>query len=311
MSVEQAEIIYKLLQETGLDGVGVSVEDRTDLVIRRARNSSMQKFVGAIDDAISKTSDTEELRRLSRKITIEMVQKNQLLAGSTKSRIENKVSKLIQDNYRNKLRNEISPNIKTIIDNLAADTLDIVQAQKQISEEAKNRVQNREPNKLGLSEEKERRQILVQIGTVLSEKYNEYEIINPSSTVINLKELCGIDTDSALRIVVLNLIGHKDFKMASRICDEFCGKGMKQPIDMVERLRKKIKYAEISDFVLRGLQASGSVNDEEKFFYTIERGMRSSGIKFKDVSIGKTQDGLRTITLADIWPMPISKERMR
>jgi hypothetical protein len=67
LSVEQAEIIYKLLQETGLDGVGVSVEDRTDLVIRRARNSSMQKFVGAIDDAISKTSDTEELRRLSRK----------------------------------------------------------------------------------------------------------------------------------------------------------------------------------------------------------------------------------------------------
>lgn len=303
--------MYKLLQEKELDSVNVSIEDRTDTVIRRARSSSMQKFISAIDEASTKINDIEELRRLSRKITLEMTRKNQILAGSSKTRIETKISKMIQDNYRNKMRNEVSPNIKTIIEQLATDTLDVIQAQNVIDEEAKAKVQNREPSKLGLSEEQERKQILVQIGTVLSEKYNEYEIINPKAAVMKLKDLCGIETDSALRIVVLNLIGHKDFKMASSVCDEFDTKGLKQKTDMVERLRKQIKYAEISDFVLRGLQTPGNEEDEEMFFSTIERGMRSSNIKFKDVSLGKTQDGLRTITLADIWPMQISKDRMR
>lgn len=311
LSVEQAEKVYKLMQAKELDGVNVSIEDRTDMRIRRIRSASMQKLVSAIDEASLKTNDVEELRKLSRKITIEMVRKNQILAGSTRTRIETRISKMIQDNYRNKMRNEVSPNIRSIINDLAADSLDVAQAQAVIDEEAQARVANRAPNKPGLSLEQERKQLLVQIGTVLSEKYNEYEIINPKSAVTKIKELCGVDTDSALRIIVLNLIGHKAFKIANGLCDEFDTKGPKQRTDMVERLRKQIKYAEISDFVLRGLQTPGDVDDEERFFSTIERGIRRSNFKFKDISLGKTKDGTRTITLADIWPMEITKDRIR
>ena len=56
---------------------------------------------------------------------------------------------------------------------------------------------------------------------------------------------------------------------------------------------------------------SGTYEEEKSYFELIEKGLKMGNVKLGAVSLGKSQDGLRTITLADIWTDENQREKSR
>ena len=56
---------------------------------------------------------------------------------------------------------------------------------------------------------------------------------------------------------------------------------------------------------------NGTYAEERAYFELIEKGLKMGNVKLGAISLGKSQDGLRTITLADIWTDENQKEKSR
>ena len=79
-------------------------------------------------------------------------------------------------------------------------------------------------------------------------------------------------------------------------------KSEENEIDITIRdLKRKIKNAEIGDLVLKGLKMDGTKKEKVEFFKKIEEGIRLGNVKTLAVKLGKSQNGTREITLADIY----------
>lgn len=142
------------------------------------------------------------------------------------------------------------------------------------------------------------------------EKSEQYHIENPETTVMQIQELCGGELEQAIRTVVKNLTGIKDFERAKKICDKFSGEDKESQIaTYMRRLKKEIRNDEISDIVLKGINMNGTEEEDRAYFELIEKGLKMGNVKLNVVSLGKSQDGLRSITLADIWTDENQKEK--
>ena len=109
-------------------------------------------------------------------------------------------------------------------------------------------------------------------------------------------------------MVVKNLIGQKEFERAKQICNKYALDEEKVTPVFITRLKKEIRNKEISDTVLRGIAANGSLEEGIAFYNLIENGLKTGNVKPETISLGKSQDGLRTITLADVW---LERERIK
>ena len=54
-----------------------------------------------------------------------------------------------------------------------------------------------------------------------------------------------------------------------------------------------------------------ATKEEKEYFELIKKGLKMGNIKLGAVSLGESQDGLRTITLADIWTDENQREKSR
>ena len=63
--------------------------------------------------------------------------------------------------------------------------------------------------------------------------------------------------------------------------------------------------------MIKGLKASGTIEEEKRCFELIRDGIEMGNIKLDAISLGKSQDGLRTITLSDIWYDQKQNEKAR
>lgn len=108
----------------------------------------------------------------------------------------------------------------------------------------------------------------------------------------------GGELEQAIRTVVNNLIGVKDFERAKEVCNSFSSKDKEKNIRL---LRNEIRNAEISDIVLKGISMNGTEEEERRYFELIEKGLKMGNIKLGAISLGKSKDGLRNIYLSDIW----------
>ena len=88
------------------------------------------------------------------------------------------------------------------------------------------------------------------------------------------------------------------------VCDKFGGKDREKSIrDYVDRLRKEIRNAEIGDIILKGLNMEATPEEEKSYIELIERGLQRGNVNLRAIPLGKSKDGLKDITLADIWPV--------
>lgn len=299
LTIEQLEKLNFLMASNTLQKLRISPKDRIDWVIAKARKMIILKMVKAIDIAQSQTEELEELKILERKITTEMRKVDPISAGAVKSKIRNKITKLQQQEVIDRIKNDISANIETIISNLVNGTLDVQEANRIINEEAKRKADSKPKAKFSLNEEQERKQVLIQIKTVLIEKAEEYQIVNPEASIKQAQELFGDGIEQAIRMVVMNLAGGKKFETAKEICDKYSnGEDFYGPMSMMKR---EVKNAEIGNMVLRGINMHGTVAEENEYFELLEKGLKNGNVRLGSISLGKSKDGLRNITLADIW----------
>jgi len=302
LTIEQAERLHFLLQSEELEKLSLSTTDKIDFYMNRNRRTIIRKLTEAVDIAQYQTEGLEELKILERKLTTKMQQSNQIVVGAVKSRIGSKISKINQQKAIDRIRNDVPIYIEYIIKELANGTLDIQTAKEIIDKEAKKRVESKTKTKFTLTEDQEKRQILIQIRTVLMEKSKKYHIENPETTVMQIHKLCDGELEQAIRTVVKNLTSIKDFERAKEVCDKFSSKDNESPLSTcIRRLRKEIRNDEISDIVLKGINMSGTEDEERVYFELIEKGLKIGNVKLGAVSLGKSQDGLRTIYLSDIW----------
>ena len=311
-TIEQAEKLNYLLQSEELKKLNSSTTDKIDFYMNRSRKTVIKKLAEAIDIAQAQSDELEELKVLERKLTMKMQQNAQIVVGAVKSRIGNKISKITQQRAIERIRNDIPEDIEFIIKELANGTLDMQLANEIIDEKTKERIENKPKTRFSLTEEQEKRQILIQIRTVLMEKSEKYYIENPEKTVMLIQELCGGELEQAIGIVVKNLISIKDFERAKEVCDSFSSKDSQTSILVyIRRLRKQIRNDEISNIVLKAINMTGTEREERVCLELIEKGLKMGNVKLDAVSLGKSQDGLRTITLADIWIDERKEEKIR
>lgn len=301
LSIEQAEKLYGLLQAEELKDLNFSGRDDMNCKVQLSQKRMAKRLGEAIDIAQSQTSDVEELQQLKRKITSQITKDNPLFVASIRSKIESKIVKISQEKVIYRIRNDIPESIKTIIREITQGTLDVEKAKKVIEEEAKRRVASNPKTKFSLTEEQTNKQILMQITIVLKDRPEQYSIQKPEVAARQIQKLSEISLESAIEVVVKNLIGVKDFERAKAVCDQFYHKeGDEHFRRTIWSLKKQIRNEEIGDMILRGINQEGNIKEEE-FLELIEKGLNQKNIKLSTIPLGKSQDGLRTITLADIW----------
>lgn len=308
LSIEQAEKLYNLMQSSELEHLNLSIEDKMDYYVKINRDRIAKKFAKAIDYAHLQTSDFEELKALERKITPKMEKSNPIFIGGIRTNIYNKMSKIQQQIISERIRNDVPTSISAIINDIVIGKLDVQNANEIINSEAKKRVESKPKTRFSLTEEQERRQILIQIRTVLSDRAEQYRIENPEVAIMQIQKLCGGELEQSIRVVVKNLIGQKEFERAKQICNKYALDEEKVTPVFITRLKKEIRNKEISDTVLRGIAANGSLEEGIAFYNLIENGLKAGNVKPETISLGKSQDGLRTITLADVW---LERERIK
>ena len=296
------------MQSSELEHLNLSIEDKMDYYVKINRDRIAKKFAKAIDYAHLQTNDFEELKALERKITPKMEKSNPIFIGGIRTNIYNKMSKIQQQIISERIRNDVPTSISAIINDIVIGKLDVQNANEIINSEAKKRVESKPKTRFSLTEEQERRQILIQIRTVLSDRAEQYRIENPEVAIMQIQKLCGGELEQSIRVVVKNLIGQKEFERAKQICNKYALDEEKVTPVFITRLKKEIRNKEISDTVLRGIAANGSLEEGIAFYNLIENGLKTGNVKPETISLGKSQDGLRTITLADVW---LERERIK
>lgn len=166
LTAEQAEKLYYLINSKTLKKIKFGNDDKKyNYRMSRNRKIILRKLTEAIDLVQTQTEDLEELKNLEKKLTFEMQKNNQILIGTVKSKIENKILKINQQKAIDKIRNDVPENVELIIKSLAKGTLDINKANQIIKEEAEKRTESKPKNKFTLTKEQEKNQILMQIRT--------------------------------------------------------------------------------------------------------------------------------------------------
>lgn len=164
-------------------------------------------------------------------------------------------------------------------------------------------MQSKIKNKFSLTEEQERNQILFQIRTALEERTEQYSITNPEMTIYQLHNLSGDSLHQSVSSVINNLINSRSFEKAKRVYTKFETESQTDEYyESMLSIKKRIRNAEIGDMVLRGINENGNAKQDANYFELIEKGLKTGNVNMKTISLGKSQSGLRNITLDDVWP---------
>ncbi|MCI9063139.1 MAG: hypothetical protein HFJ17_00800 [Clostridia bacterium] len=297
----QAEKLYQLIDSQVINALKLSFDDKMSHSLNRVKGQIVRQLSNAIEFESGQTSDIEELKNLREKITGQMSKEYTLSVGVVKTRLADKISKL----EREKRESEILASVDEIIRNIANGTLNAEEANVIIQREAKKRVENAPKTKFSLNEEQTKDVILVQIESELAKRPDKYKIIHPETSIKKLQELMGKDKPSIIRAVVENLLNGNEIKEAKSICEEYMKKYKDKNDSFYANMRNlsdTIRNIEIGQCVLSLLSLHGNQDEERMLYERLERGIKSNHINLSAVSLGKNQEGIKTITLAEIWP---------
>lgn len=267
----------------------------------KSKKKAIIAFAQDLSRILEQAQDLEEVKSLQKVITPEMERIAPFTITTLKNGFDAKIRILQSKNTIENIKNNIPPSIMQVIASLANNEIDMQVANEIIDAEAKRRVESKPKTRFSLTEEQERRQILYQIQATLSENAEKYPIRKPEIAIAKIKELCGVQKGAALRVVVLNLTGKKHFETARILCNKFTVENSEPDIQrIVKSLFLEIRDAEIADFVLKGIRMNASIEEENTYYELLESGLRKVNINPRAISLGKTQDGTKNITLADI-----------
>lgn len=316
LPMTEAEQIYDLMCSQELQGLNLNTADRINYFIKKQKSRCANQFTKAIECEQYNVDDMEELLNLKRKLTKKIVDENPLTIGAVKNRISKRIEAMRQQQAIDRIKNDISPSIISIIHELVSGNIDMQKANSIIDDEAKRRAESKQKNRFSLTEEQEKKQILIQIRMAITERADKFNIQDPEKAVLQIQELCGGKLEQSIRTVVKNLIAQKDYETAKNICDKFSEKNKNDVKEFehakyIRGLKNEIRNAEISDYVMTAINMNGTVEEESAYFELLEKGIKMGNFKLSEISLGKSRDGLKSITLADIWTNENEKGKSR
>ena len=302
LTVEQAEKLYILLQDEELKKMKKTTPELNYFLyaIDKLDKVALRKLVDAVNIAQEQSDDVEELKELDKRLTIEMQHKNYIVVSTAKNKIRDKIVKISQSKGNKNI--DIPKEIEEIIIDISKGVLDIENANRTIEYETKKRLENRPKTIFRLTEEQVKRQIFIQIKTALKDSPEQYYLENPERSILQMEQLMGGELEQNIRIVVDNLLELKDFERAKEVCNTFLNKSEENSfITYIRTLKKQINNTELGDIILKGIKTTGTAREERAYLNLIEKGLKAGNVKLESISLGKSQDGLRKISLADVW----------
>ena len=299
LSVKQGKILVDLVQHKNLSVVSSIREAFLREAFYSSKKMVFSKFASAISNAAHTTEDIEELKKLNKILPIELVEQNNMILGPVKRFIFTKINNVQQKNILNNMGSNISPELSVLVTEICNGKVSKRNAQNVILEEC-NKMQSNQ----FLKDSQKREQILIKIRSIIKMNPEKFEIQNGQKTLKIIQDLTDCDSDVALECVVLNFIGRKKYSEAKKICDDQLENVEQDNLNKqknIGRIRRKIIVAEIGDLILKGIKREGTPEEESAYIQMVEENLRKASISLSNVDLGKSQDGKRRITLADIW----------
>lgn len=310
LTIEQAESMYKVLNSGELQQEEEEVNsiEKKLYVLKKAM---AKRIIEGVERLSYETEDIENLRNLQKRLTKKIKAENSIAAQTVHSKIERRITEKRQKEAIEKIKNDIPQSFEPILYGLAKGTLDIRQAQIIIEEEIKKREANRSNGKFAIKTEEQRKQIFMKLYSTLGGKANQFSIENPEQTIQLIQELSGETIENALRTVAKNLLGANRHSEAIGICEKIYEQYKRDSnASAIKMIRDEARYQEIGYYILRGIKRDVTENEDILYFKKIEEGLKTSNINLKAIPLGQSSDGVRKISLADIWIDEIKGERI-
>lgn len=255
-------------------------------------------YMEFISNTVNDMTDIEELKKILKRIDKKRALKYPLTTGKFYKEIEDKIHKIEEKNARERFRNDISTEIKNLASNIAEGNVDIKKANETIDSEANIKYEKSPKTKFSLTLEQQRKQVIMQIRTLLSENGKQYVIKDIKRTFQILQELCGTEIQHNFSVISNNFISGKRFEDARKLCSQVSGI---EQLKMVSKIQKaQIIKAEIGDLVLKAIDKELSGEEQQKFIQTLESEIKNKKIIPSEINLGYNCDNTRKITLEDL-----------
>jgi len=306
LTVEQAKKISDILLDDRLCSI-----NGVNAYLKTIRSEIERKLTEAVSRELDEIDNIEELKTRYRE-NLKLVKiDNAILRQSLSSKVQGKTYKMQMELAAKKTHNDVSENIENILNQIVEGKLDIEEANKIIEQEAIRIINGRKGNKVLITQEQEENQIKYQIQKKIAEQYEKYPVKNPKESALLISELSNGGLGLSVRAIVDNLLGRKKFDEAKELCKSFLDRQYRDEINYkeIKNLRNKIRNYEVGDMVLRGLRSDWSKEEDEEYYKLIKKGIELENVELDQIVLGKSKDGLRTVTLKSIWPEEIEKER--
>ena len=308
-TLEQTEEIKKMIDRDEFKNISKKRGEKgvREFYLRKRRVE--KRYSQLIEEKDKKTTDIKKLIELKKKITPEMAREN-LLISNIKGRIENKITTINSKVMQYEMRNNVSPEIRGIVIDIAEGTINMQEAQQTILKEAHKRVEEAKKatnGRVALSEQQYERQIAIQIRTLLSEQGNDYRIKDVKNSMQVLSEFPEkIPSSQAFRVVVDNLASQEKFKQAIDLCDSNISRmtfeGGETLISQAARSKKReIALRQIGSMIKEKIENKVSDEDDQMFMSLLERRLENEKIRLDAIQIGKDSSQTKSIRLSDIW----------
>ena len=303
-SLEQAQRIVSILSDREKLPVPDGERNKTiTYTINKYKKIAVKKLVEAIKIKLELTNDIDELIKLSAKLPYEYEQIDPVLVSPIKMKIQSKIAKLRTEKVMYDMENVFSEDVMNVVKNITSDDIDTDAISTLVSNEVQIRMSELRKGSYILTEEKQKVQVYFKVVKALEKFAEDYPIQNPEKTLNAIEKEFGRGFDSNFRAVILNYIARKQFVPAKYLCDKYTRVmgAESEHASYISRLKLEIQKAEIGQIILKGIQVSASLEEQNKFFEVIEKRMKQHGYSYSSIPLGYSKDGTRKITLADIW----------
>ncbi len=315
LPADLARRAYSILPEDNLKRIRVKADSN---YFKQTISNYRSRFFTALSDEIDSTNDLDELNKISRELT-KYSSISYVISSSLNNKVIRRITAIKMDKFKEFLtipKDKIDGIVDSILDpnasvedikeNINKTAVIFFEGRKRAIEEVdtnKNLARLRAPTMEGSA-----KQVNHQVIDALQQEGLDIEDIY--GLLDRLVKL-GIDRGVAIHAILNNMINNERYDDA----EEFAGTVYKaRTEDVLEQNSRRIalstvRRARISKFIMRGINAKeGTVEEENNYYQLILSGIEKSRLDPQGIALGKTKDGLKTITWADVMEKPRKKK---
>ena len=313
ISLDQAEKIVNILVDKDRFPIPEGDNDKTlRYMFNMYRGLMIKKLIAAVRNKAELTNDLEELKGLNRILSLDIEKNDYLGISPIKRNIQQRISKLEAQKRDYEMENNFSEDILKILSNLISSNPNEEEIDQAIDNEVQRRINSNTNRFPGVNTpERQKTQVYYRVAKAMEKLAEEYPIQRADKVIEILEKKFGMGFDVNFRSVMSNYMVRNEFIAAGYLCDRYSGMlgNDSKSASVLTRAKSDITRHEIGQLILKGIQTNATDEEQNKFFDVIERRMKNHMISYSLIPLGRTKDGMKKITLQDIWGEDIDKKR--